>query len=235
MSYQVDRLAQAIVRRIARGRPRRKPASRMTAAVASAVVRRRGPPSRRPGKPVGLAAAVASVVARRLAPPSVSSSRPPNKLASALASAVSARLGAVPPAATAAPDRPLVGGRIASSVTRQIASRIPKAQFSAETQLASLDPAKVAAAVVAELESRKAKAVDHTAIFASQIARRLTSPVLQGSAPAAAEFAKQLATAVAHAIAQQQQPKAEEQPATTPEQPQDGAAEKPTSKAKRAT
>ncbi len=219
MSRQIDRLAQAIVRQIASApSPRRAPANRLAATVASAVASRisaRAPaPARKP--PGNLASVVASAVARRI---SGAPARKPVGLAAAVASAVSARLGIAAQGAAAAPERTLVASSIASSVARQVASRTLTTPIATGTKLASLDPAKVAAAVVAQIEARKAKAADHSTVLASQIVQRLANARLQGSAPDASQFATQLASAVVDAIAQQQARPAADQSTATPEQP----------------
>jgi hypothetical protein len=219
MSRQVDRLAQAIVRRLAITPPPRGGAGKQPGAavasrtarplrvtIASAVSRPRG--------------AVASVAPRALRAAVASAATPlrqrrPN-LAAAVASAVARRLA---PAA-AVPERALVASRIASTVARQVASRTTAPPVAAGPSLTSLDPAKVAAAVIGQLDALKGKTLDHNAILASQIVRRLASAKVQGSTPNATQFAGQLASAVVAALAQQQTPKTEETSGDTSEQPQ---------------
>ncbi|WP_338702260.1 hypothetical protein V5279_45970 (plasmid) [Bradyrhizobium sp. 26S5] len=181
---QVDSLARAVLARIASKRRPRKRA-------------------------IGLAGAVASAVAGRLNAPGARKSARPNRLAGAVASAVAQRLGqpggpadARPNAASAA-SKTLAGTQIASRVARQVASRIPETRSDFGSDFAAVDVAKVAEAVIAKLDARKSKGIDHVDVLASQIASRLASPRLQGSAAGAIDFRNRIVAAVVDAVTRQ--------------------------------
>jgi hypothetical protein len=234
MSRQVDRLAQAIVRRLAIAPPRGGAGKPPGAAVASATARSlRVTVASAVPRP---RSAVASIAPRTLRAAVASAAAPVRQrrrnLAAAVASAVARRLAPT----AAVPERALVASRIAATVARQVASRTTAPPVAAGPSLTSLDPAKVAAAVIGRLDGLKGKAPDHNAILASQIVRRLASAKVQGSTPNATQFAGQLASAVVAALAQQKSPKTEEPSSAAPEQSQEApTGEQSASKSKKSS
>lgn len=181
---RVDSLARAVLARIASKRRPRKPSAGLAGAVASAVAGRlNAPGGRKPARPNRLAGAVASAVAQRLG-------------RSGAPAGAQARVASVAP-------KTLEGTRIAGRVARQVASRIPEARSDFGSDFAAVDVAKVAAAVIAKLDARKSKGIDHVDVLASQIASRLALPRIQGSAAGAVDFQNRIVAAVVDAVTQQ--------------------------------
>jgi hypothetical protein len=181
MTY-ADRVASAVVARLAAGRSRRPPPARDSASfVASAVANRlnavgKPRPQRRPQAP-GLAAAIASAVGQHLA-------------------GVGTR---AKPEVSLAP-KSLHGARLAGRVAGQVASRVPETRGDFVSSFSAIDVAKVAASVVEKLGARKSKGIDHVDVIASQIASRLATPRIQGTAAGAADFQNRIIGAVAEAL-----------------------------------